>query len=123
MGTNWILTEKVTEGKTTIKARLTVRGDQEDTTSVRTDSPTVRRSNINLLLLVVARQKFKGKSQDIGSAFLQSVPINREVFIKPPKERRIPGVIWKLNKTVYGLFDASRGFYENFSKSLVGLGC
>ena len=32
-------------------------------------------------------------------------------------------MIWKLNKTVYGLVDASRGFYLNFSGELLERGC
>ena len=124
LGTNWVLTEKVKDGKTMVKARLCVRGDQEENADeVQRDSPTVRKSNINILLMAAARNKWPVKSQDVSSAFLQSVPIERDVYVKPPKERRIPGVVWKLNKTVYGLVDASRGFYLNFSGQLQTLGC
>ena len=62
-------------------------------------------------------------SQDITSALLQSVPIERDVYIKPPTERRITGMMWKLNKMVYGLVDASRGFYLNLSGELTRRGC
>jgi CxxC motif-containing protein len=123
LGTNWVLVEKVKEGKSVVKARLTVRGDQEDTEGVRTDSPTVKKSNINIMLMVAARQGWKVKSSDITSAFLQSVPIDRDVFVRPPRQRRIPGVLWKLKKTVYGLNDASRGFYLSFSQTILDLGC
>ena len=54
LGTNWVLTEKIKDGKTITKARLTIRGDQEDETEqIQTDSPTVRKQNINILPLVV----------------------------------------------------------------------
>ena len=108
--TNWVLAEKVKDNKTLIKARLTIRGDQEDTLDVRGDSPTVRKSNINVFLMCAARMRWKIKSSDVTSAFLQSTPIERDVFVKPPVERRVPGVLWKLTKLVYGLVDASRGF-------------
>ena len=121
--TNWVLTEKVKEGNTIVKARLTVRGDLEMTEDIQTDSPTVRKSNIKLVLTASARQHFDIKSQDVSSAFLQSKPIERDIFVRPPRERRIPGVIWRLKKTVYGLVDASRGFYLNFSQNLMDLGC
>ena len=42
IGTNWVLTEKVINGVSGVKARLTVRGDQEETNDLRKDSPTVR---------------------------------------------------------------------------------
>ena len=32
-------------------------------------------------------------------------------------------MVWKLRKTVYGLVDASRGFYLNLSDTLKDLGC
>ena len=118
-----MLTEKVKEGNTIVKARLTVRGDLEMTDDIQTDSPTVRKSNIKLVLMASARQHFNMKSQDVSSAFLQSKPIERDIFIRPPRERRIPGVVWRLKKTVYGLVDASRGFYLNFSQNLMDLGC
>ena len=51
------------------------------------------------------------------------MPIERDVFVRPPPERRVPGVIWKLKKTVYGLVDASRGFYLNLSGELAERGC
>ena len=124
LGTNWVLTEKVKNDKIIIKARLTIRGDQEEATDqIQSDSPTVRKQNINILLMVAARNKWDIKSDDVTSAFLQSVPIEREIFVNPPRERRIPGVVWRLKKSVYGLVDASRGFYKNFSQSLVDLGC
>ena len=121
LGTNWVLTEKVKNDKIIIKARLTIRGDQEEATDqIQSDSPTVRKQNINILLMVAARNKWDIKSDDVTSAFLQSVPIEREIFVNPPRERRIPGVVWRLKKSVYGLVDASRGFYKNFSQSLLG---
>ena len=124
VGTNWVLTEKVKDGKTITKARLTIRGDQEEETElIQTDSPTVRKQNINILLMVAARNRWDIKSDDVSSAFLQSVPIDREIFVIPPRERKIPGVIWRLKKSVYGLVDASRGFYQNFSQHLIDLGC
>ena len=110
LSTSWVLVEKVKAGETIVKARLVVRGDQEDTSDVQTDSPTFCKGNINFVLMISARNGWVVKSQDITAAFLQSVPIERDVFVRPPPERRVPGVIWKLKKTVYGLVDASRGF-------------
>ena len=60
---------------------------------------------------------YRVKSRDITSAFLQSVPKDRDV------ERRIPGLIWKLKKNVYGLVNASHAFYLNLSGDLVNSGC
>ena len=123
LGTNWVLTEKVTDEGTKVKARLTVRGDQEDSDQFRKDSPTIRKSNIKVLLSIAAMNGWKIKSSDVTAAFLQSVPIERDVYVLPPKERRVPGMLWKLKKPCYGLADASRGFYLSFSGEVKDLGC
>ena len=57
------------------------------------------------------------------AAFLQGALLERDVFVRPPKERRIPGILWKLIKPAYGLVDASRGFYVELDKVLTELGC
>ena len=56
LGTNWILTDKVVNGVGTIKGRLTVRGDQEETSGLRKDSPTVRRGNIKIFSAIAAKE-------------------------------------------------------------------
>ena len=124
LGTNWVLTEKVDgDGARIVKARLTIRGDQEDTDGVRKDSPTVRKSNIKIFTVVAARERWDIKTSDVASAFLQGIEIDRDVFILPPKEKRIPGVLWRLLKPVYGLVDASRGWYLALDEEFVKAGC
>ena len=54
LGTNWVVTEKVINGQAGVKTRLTARGDQEETTGVRKDSPTVRKGNIKIFSAIVA---------------------------------------------------------------------
>ena len=123
IGTNWVLTEKMIKGVHGVKARLTVRGDQEDTANVRKDSPTVRKGNIKIFCCVAAKEGWSIKANDVTSAFLQGSPIDREVHILPPKERRVPGVLWLLKKPVYGLADAARGWHLALDKELVDVGC
>ena len=123
LGCRWVLTEKFKDGKKCVKARLCIRGDLEDTTDIRTDSPTVRKGNINILLVVAATEGWTITTSDVTAAFLQSGEIERDIFVRPPNERRVPGLIWKLKRTVYGVKDASRGFYLNFSGKLQDFGC
>ena len=122
LGTNWMLTEKVIDGRLSVKARLCVRGDQEKET-FRTDSPTVHKSSINIFFMLAAKNKWQIQTSDIKCAFLQGEAIDREVYVKPPKERRIKGIVWKMLKRAYGLTDASRGFFLELCKTLVKLGC
>jgi len=86
IGTNWVLTEKIINGEHGVKARLTVRGDQEDTENVRKDSPTIRKGNIKIFCAVAAKEGWNIKTNDVTCAFLQGAPMEREVFILPPKE-------------------------------------
>ena len=117
----WLLKEKIKAGKTVVKARLNISGDNEDTSDMRKDSPTVRKGNIKIVLMIAATKHWEIKTSDVSNAFLQGVPIEREVFVNPPKERRVPGTIWKLKKMVYGLADASRGFFLSFSGEILDL--
>ena len=108
--TKWHITEKTTEDGQVVKARLVAKGFQEDTENIRTDSPTCAKGNLRTILAISAGNKWKVKSVDIKSAFLQGRDIQREVYVKPPKE--VPGdKLWKLKKALYGLNDAAREWY------------
>ena len=108
--TRWVLTEKDDEkGNKLVKARLVAKGYQESNVS-RTDSPTCGKSNLRMILTIAATNKWKVCSLDIKSAFLQGRELEREVYVKPPKEYD-DGYLWKLNKTMYGLKDAPREWY------------
>ena len=107
-----------------VKARLCLRGDQEhDKESIRTDSPTVNKVNIKLFYVLATHFGWHVKTADIKAAFLQGAKLDRDVFVRPPKERRVPGTVWKMIKRAYGLVDASRGFYLELRKVLEELGC
>ena len=114
--TTWVLTEK--EG--TIRARLTARGYEEDS-NIRSDSPTVQSTSLRLLLAIAATNTWNICCTDIKSAFLQGKVLERQVFIKPPREAEAKGTLWKLNKCLYGLTDASRQWYEEIDEKLENL--
>ena len=120
LNTNWVLVKKA-DG---VKARLCVRGDQErDKEHIRTDSLTVHKTNVKLFYLIATINKWKIKTADVKAAFLQGADLDRDVYVRPPKERRVPGVVWKMVKRAYGFVDASQGFYLELEKLLLELGC
>ena len=88
ISTRWVFTEKIVEGKKTIKARLVARGFEEDSDSlgVRTDSPTCTRHSLKFVMMTAAIKGWKIKSLDVSSAFFQGNQLDRDVFIKPPSE-------------------------------------
>ena len=104
--TTWVLTEK---GKD-VRARLTARGFQEDG-DFPTDSPTVQKHSLKLLLAFAVTNQWEVKTTDISSAFLQGSQMDRDVYVKPPRESGVVNKLWKLNKCLYGLKDASRKWY------------
>jgi hypothetical protein len=119
INTNWVLVRK----DAGIKARLCIRGDQEpDKENIRTDSPTINKANIKLFYVLAIYFGWHVKTADFKAAFLQGADLDRDVFVRPPKERRVHSVVWKMIKRAYGLLDASCGFYLRLKKVLEELG-
>ena len=100
----WVCTPKIIDGCLSIRARLVAKGFQEEQ-PVRGDSPTCSREGIRIALTIIASNSWTLRSLDITTAFLQGGPINREVYVIPPKEAETDK-LWLLNKSVYGLNDA-----------------
>ena len=113
----WVITEKPEDG---VKARLVARGFEEDLDN-RTDSPTCSKDSLRLSLALMKSFGWKCHTVDIKSAFLQGNKIERNVFIRPPKEFN-DGCLWRLKKNVYGLNDAARAWYSRLKDVLLGLG-
>ena len=119
ISTTWVLWWKGDE----VRARLVARG-YEETGSFRTDSPTVCKSTVRILLSVAASKRWNVKTTDIKSAFLQGRKLERRVFLKPPKEAGVPdGKIWELKHCLYGLNDAAREFYFSVEAAMREMGC
>ena len=115
--TIWVITKK----GDTEKARLCVRGFEEEIYP-RSDSPTASGEAMKLFLAMSANEDFKLKSLDVTSAFLQGEKLERNVFVIPPPEARKPGKLWKLQKSAYGLYDASRKWFLAVKSELLEMG-
>ena len=97
------------------------RGFEEDSSELKKDAPTCLKESVKILISIASSKGWKLKSIDIQSAYLQGKNITREVYLKPPPEY-YDGKIWKLNKTVYGLSDAARNWYDRVREELLELG-
>ena len=117
----WVLTKKIKKGNIVYKARLVARGFEEDTLSLKTDSPTCCKDTLRLVFSLLSANRWSLHSIDIKSAFLQGLPLQREVYLKPPKCAKTT-YIWKLLKSVYGLADAGRHWYLRVKKVIEDLG-
>ena len=122
LSSRWILTDKSTPQETKVKARLVCRGFEE-TVQVQADSPTGSKETLHLLLCIAATKNWKIKSGDVKNAYLQGEKLDREVFMEPPIEKKKPNIIWKLQKSVYGMNDAGRRWFFKVEETLVSLGC
>ena len=119
ISSKWLLTHKGEE----VRARLVARGFEEEE-ELRCDSPTVGKSSIRIFLAMAASKGWKVKTTDIKSAFLQGRPLDREVYLEPPKEANTEeGYIWRLKRCLYGLNDAARQFYYSVAETLIESGC
>jgi hypothetical protein len=119
ISTTWVLWNKGDE----VRARLVARGFEEKD-YVRSDSPTVGKSSMRVFLALSASLKWKIKTTDIKSAFLQGKLLDRDVFLIPPEEANVTdGYVWKLKRCLYGLNDAARQFYNSVVETLLILGC
>ena len=117
----WVVKDKLdNEGVTFCKARLCVRGFEEEQ-DFRTDSPTCSREGIRLFLATTASKQWKLHSMDVKGAFLQGKELEREVVIRPPREANT-SKLWLLQKCAYGLADAPRCWYLKIREELIKLG-
>ena len=84
---------------------------------IQADSPTASKTALRIVLALAANYDWSISTVDVKAAFLQGRRINRDIYIKPPKEVRIEGKIWRLRKTAYGLVDAARNWFLSVRKS------
>ena len=112
IGSRWVITkkEKFDGQKQIIKARLVCRGFQEND-KPQSDSPAVLKESFKMCLAIAANEGFSIASVDIRAAFLQAKTLDRNVFVKPPKDIAKNDILWRLKKPLYGLDDASRKFW------------
>ena len=120
MTVKWVLREKLKDNKPFTKARLCVRGFEEENENIR-DSPTAMKESIRFCLTVAATEKWNIESLDVKTAFLQSNKLERQIIIRPPKEAQT-NKLWQLIKPAYGLGDASRLWYLTVRDKLTKMG-
>ena len=102
-----------------LKARFCVRGDQqvEGVDFFETFAPVVQWSTIRLLLVLSRRLGFSTAQVDYTAAFVQAA-INEDVFVQMPKGFRKRGTILKLRRSLYGLKQSPRNFFNHLKDNL-----
>lgn len=118
----WVITEKVKGNQKVFKARLVCRGFEEGDEVTDVNSPTVNKTSMRLFTTVCAMFNWQVRAYDVKAAFLQAEDLDRSVFVKPPRDVKKQGTIWRLKKPLYGLSDSCRNWYFSLKKALVELG-
>ena len=87
-----------------------------------TFTPITKFNSIQVLLTLAAQLDLEVHQMDVKSAFLNGV-LEEVIYMRvPPGHNAPPGVVWKLNKLLYGLKQASREWYKRLSTELKSMG-
>ena len=106
------------DGRRAMKARIVPHGNHDDQKDeVPKDSSNAPLFIVRLLLSLVSFLGFRVGTADIKIAFLQSGPITRDFYVRPPREwSTVRSILWKLLKLPYGIADAGRQWQKTVEK-------
>ncbi|KAL8145281.1 hypothetical protein AgCh_003468 [Apium graveolens] len=128
IGTRWVFKNKKDEDGNIIRneARLVaqVYNQPEGIDYDETYAPVARLEAIRILMAFAAHKKFKIYHMDVKSVFLNGY-LKEEVYVKQPPgfiHEKYPNYVYKLKKSVYGLRQSPRCWYERLSQFLVNNG-
>ena len=108
----------------TLKSRLITRGFSQEhgVNYFETYAPTVDESILKTFLAIVAYRDLHCHHVDVNNAFTQA-PLKERIYMKPPPGVILPrGRVWALKKSLYGLKQAARDWYNMCSTTLQDLG-
>ena len=111
-----------TDSGLVLKARLVARGFEEPENDVRKESPTCSKYCLRVIMAIIAQKKWSLNTVDIKTAFLQGATIERDTYLRPPREAKT-GNLWKLRKCAYGLADASHKWCDQVKDFMLSVGC
>ena len=95
-----------------LKARYCARGfeQKQGIDYFETFAPVVMWVTVRLLLIMSIIMDLDTKQIDYTAAFVHA-PIDCVVYVECPKGFEVKGMVWKLNKSLYGLAQSPRNFF------------
>jgi hypothetical protein len=128
IGNKWVFKKKTNvEGKVDkYKAQLVVKGYSQVPGIDFGDicSPVAKVTSIRLLLSVSAAFDFEVEQMDVKTTFLHG-DLEDEIYMKQPEGFAVKGkkeLVCKLKKSLYGLKQSPRMWYQKFDTFIRGLG-
>ena len=128
IGARWVFRNKENEdGKVvTKKSRIVAKGylQKEGINFEESFAPVARLEAIIIMCAYACYKNFKLFQMNVNSAFLNGY-IKKEVYVEQPPvflDRKYPNDVFKLKKSLYGLKQASRAWYDMLSQFLLNNG-
>ncbi|XP_074315387.1 uncharacterized protein LOC141651581 [Silene latifolia] len=127
IGNKWVYKVKLrADGSVErFKARLVVLGNRQEAgiDFFETFAPTAKMVTVRVFLAVAAARNWELHQMDVHNAFLHG-DLEEEVYMKLPLGYSVdtPGKVCRLKKSLYGLRQASRCWFEKLSNSLLAYG-
>lgn len=104
------------------KARLVVRGDQQEKSQTQeTYAATLAGRSFRTLIAIATRFDLELIQYDVVNAFVHA-PIDRDIFMRMPHGYKRPRTVLKINKALYGLRISPLLWQKEFTKTLTSCG-
>ena len=103
------------------KARLVVRGDQQDKFSTDTYASTLAARSFRTLIAIAARFDLELIQFDVVNAFVNA-DLPNKIYMRMPPGYRTAGMILQLQKALYGLRESPLLWQKHFTKKLHDFG-
>jgi hypothetical protein len=109
-----------------LKARFVAKGYSQKfgVDYLETFAPTAKGTSIRIVLVIAADEDLELHHMDVATAFLNGT-LDEELYMQQPEGTVVPGkegLVWRLKKSIYGLKQSSRAWYQELDGFLLSLG-
>lgn len=119
LSVKWVYKKKSEDN---FKARLVVRGYEQKDQIDEIYAPVAKMSTLRLLLSLSVKRGFNVHHMDVETAFLNS-DVKSEVYVSQPDGFiKNENMVYHLKKSLYGLRESPRNWYDHFNNFITKLG-